>query len=143
MITPEPYDKITGSLDIQRIRLEARRWQIVHQMPDNILQCMSGARLEQYRDEMARTMVQTLTVAVASKKYDVKTVRFPADWCQACKRRWLNPSWRISRWALKKWPIKYTEITMEASAYYPGIEIPGHQAFVDIVFRSNPNYTPE
>ena len=133
-----PYDQIHTALDTNRIRLEARRWQVSHGLSDQELGMIAGARLDMVRDEMARTMVTTLMATVASKKYEVKTVRFPADWVQACKRRWLNPAWRLGRWALKRWPVKYTEVTMEASAYYPEIAIPDHQAFVDIVFRRLP-----
>ena len=87
-------------------------------------------RFEEYRNEIGREMVMRLIAHIATKKFDSKTVIFPANWWQSFKKRWL-PSW-----ALKHWPVKHTQITFEATAYHPDIEIPDHATFVRVMMRT-------
>lgn len=121
------YTTITGSLSIERIRLEARRFLCEQRIDINEL---GPIKLRMIEEEIGRRFVVQLQQAVASRKYDVKTVRFPADWRQAFKERW------FPKWALKRWPVKYQEVTMEANAYYPDIQIPEHQTFVEVMLSA-------
>lgn len=121
------YDVITGSLETKRITLEIRRIEAEYRFdPRSFLKSMES---HQFYDEVSRQMTQRLIALVASRKYDVKTVRFPSDWWQSFKKRF------FPMWALQKYPIQYTEVTMEANAYYPEIEIPDKQAFVEVCIR--------
>lgn len=96
-------------------------------IPDSEAAMLGGLRFEEFREEAARQMVMQLKAKIATKKFESQTVIFPADWWQSFKKRW------FPAWALKKWPAKHTEVTFEANAYYPDIEIPGHNAFVEIM----------
>ena len=98
-----------------------------------------GQSMEDLGNEYARRAVLEITARVASKKLDVKTVRFPATWKDACLEAFAN--W-ANRWGEHGWArdarkrIEYTEVTLEANAYWPSLEIPGHEAFVDIAMAS-------
>jgi hypothetical protein len=85
--------------------------------------------VEIFQDEAARRLVAELTLRVASKKFDSRTVIYPANWWESFKKRWA-PSW-----FLKRYPVRHDQITFEANAYYPDIAIPDHAAYVDIVTR--------
>ena len=82
------------------------------------------------RYDIFHAMMLTLQATVAGRKVDSKEVRYPKDWWQAFKARF------FPKWAKKKWPVQETVVLMEASAYYPGIAIPKHSAFVQVrVYR--------
>ena len=78
------------------------------------------------RDEVTRRLILQMEAKVASRKYAVKTVLYPATWLEAFKERFLPDQWQ------HLWPVKYEEVTLEANAYYPEIEIHGKNAFVEI-----------
>lgn len=98
-----------------------------------------GQSMEDLGNEYARRAVLEITARVASKKLDVKTVRFPATWKDACLEAFAN--W-ANRWGEHGWAtaarkrIEYTEVTLEANAYWPDLEIPDHDTFVDIAVAS-------
>ncbi len=124
----EPYDKLSSDVTMEMARLEARRLRGRMEI-GSVDGAMYGMKCEYVQDAVARQLVANLVATVATKKYAVKTVSFPADWWQAVKRRW------FPRWALKRWPVQMTDVTLEASAYYPDIRIPNHEAFVDVVLN--------
>jgi hypothetical protein len=128
---PDPYTVASGFLDMKTIRLAVTQLCARQMIQDHAF--LQGAELSHFRDEAARRLILDFSAKVASKKYEVKTVRFPADWKQAVKLRFAKPGTWLGQKILKRWPIQYTEVTLEASAYYPDIEIRGHQAFVEIV----------
>lgn len=84
-------------------------------------------QMEAIYDEMARRLIFSLAAKVAAKKYEVKTVRYPATWLEAVKERFIPQQWQ------HLWPVKYEEVTLEANAYHPDIAIPGHASFVEIL----------
>lgn len=126
------YNTITGEVPIKTVQLEVERFR----MRQNIdMHCLEKADIRTFVDEAARHFVIDFQARVASKKYEVKTVQFPATWKQAAKMafcRWKRTPARLARWILRKWPVVMEEVTLEASAYYPDIEIPNHQAYVQI-----------
>lgn len=98
------------------------------------LECMNSAQLNSFYDEAARKMVAELSFKIATKKFEAKTVRFPADWWEAFKNRWFTPR------MLKRWPVKFSEVTLEANAYHPSVAIPDHATFVEIMMRSKERF---
>ncbi len=124
-----PYDTITGRLNFEHIRLESKRFIASSEFGFD-MRVPAPDELRAFECEVGRRLVIEFQRNVASRKYDVKTVRFPADWWQAFKRRWFPA--RI----LKRWPVKYTEVTMEANAYYPEIQIPERQTFVEVLMSA-------
>lgn len=131
-MTPPNYHSLAAEVTAHSIQLEARRLRS---------QCFVDPRfLDSVRpsivlDAVAQRMILEMVATVASRKYAVKTVRFPADWWQAVKLRFMDRKWRLARWYLEKHPVIYTEVTLEASAYYPEVHIEGQQAFVEIIQR--------
>ena len=115
-------DRITaGEINVNHIRLAVERLRA---------ECgfdLRNLEMREFRDECARRLIFQLEAKVASRKYAVKTVRYPASWLEAFKERFIPDQWQ------HLWPVKYAEVTLEASAYYPDIEIRGHQAFVEIM----------
>ena len=106
------------------------------------LACFKESQMRAIYDEMAQRMILELQAKVASKKYAVKTVRYPDGAWQFVKAHMsaskLN-AFKIVRWFLKRYPVRFVEVTMEANAYHPDIAIPGHEAFVEIVTRAERN----
>lgn len=93
----------------------------------------------EFQDHAAQYMVRQLLAKVASKKLDVKTVKFPDGPWQFLKFNLIgSPAYglKIVRWFLKKYPVRYIEITMEANAYHPDIAIPDRATFVEIMVNS-------
>lgn len=126
--TSDPYDVIDCSLAYKRVQREVQRFCMEQRISHH--EIGMGIELHQFEDMAAQQMVHRLMAKVASKKYDVKTVRFPSDWWQAAKRRFFPV------WALAKWPVQYTEVTMEANAYHPDVAIPDRATFVEIIMQA-------
>lgn len=122
------YDIIAGELTTKRIQLEIQR--IAFELRFDPRGLSRNTEIEFAREEMSRQLVARMVSQVAARKYDVKTVRFPKDWWQAFKKQF------FPMWALVRWPVQYEEITMEANAYYPEIEIPDKQAFVEVCIHN-------
>ena len=117
----------TDEITTSHITLAVERLRAEYSMDLYGTHCHSGNfDAREIRDEVARRLILQLEAKVASKKYAVKTVRYPASWLEAFKERFMPDQWQ------HLWPVKYEEITLEASAYYPEIEIPGKNAFVEI-----------
>jgi hypothetical protein len=88
-------------------------------------------------EEMTRRMVASIRLKVAAKKYEVKTVRFPATWWDAFRLRFFPAKW------LKRWPVTFEEVSLEAWAYHPDIHISNHQTYVEIAVAAESNkYRP-
>ena len=127
------YDVPETELTIQRVQREIQRYEARYHIDLSGLRSSVEAKI--FYDEAAQKMVLGLMAKVASKKYDVKTVRFPSGPWQWVKFNYCQ-STRFGRWLTKRWPIRYTEVTLEATAYHPDIAIPDHATYVDIVMRA-------
>jgi hypothetical protein len=116
-----------GEITIKHITLAVERLRAQYSMDLCGMHCHPvNFDAHEIRDEVARRLILQIEAKVASKKYAVKTVRYPATWLEAFKERFIPNQWQ------HLWPVKYEEVTLEASAYYPEIEIPGREAFVEI-----------
>ncbi len=97
-----------------------------------------GLKWETYYDELAQRMILELQAKIASKKFAVKTVRFPDGWWQAIRHAVSQSQWMMYqcvRAHFTKHPVRYVEVTMEANAYHPDVAIPDHDTFVDIAMH--------
>jgi hypothetical protein len=125
------HDIVTAEITRQRVVREIKTFCMRSSIDmDGFLE---GVEMSHFIDASARNMILQLTAKVASKVYDVKTVRFPKDWWNALKA-YIYP--KLPYWVSKKWPVKFTEVTMEANAYHPDICIPDHSTFVEILINT-------
>jgi len=127
---PPKFSIADAQLNIEQIRLHVEHFRATHAIDIHNVELHADI----VRD-IAERLVLQLSAKIASKKYSAKTVSYPATWWDFFKHRWFPPRW------LKRWPVKFTEVTLEASAYYPDIDIPGHNAYVDIAVMRVPNAT--
>jgi hypothetical protein len=103
--------------------------------------CYYGMSMEDIGNEYARKAVMEITARVASKKLDVKVVRYPAtawDHIKESAVQWLRSHGLHgdAELIVKRWGINYVEVKTEANAYWPSLEIPDHEAFVDIAVNA-------
>lgn len=94
-----------------------------------------GLRWETFYDKIGQRMILELQAKIASKKFAVKTVRFPDGWWQAIRHAVSQSGWMMYQCVRKhfeKHPVRYIEVTMEANAYHPDVAIPDYETFVDI-----------
>lgn len=79
---------------------------------------------EHWLDDIMLRVVQPMW----GETLDKIEVRYPADWWEAFKERWLP------RWAKKRWPIRYTVKTMTARGVYPKLSMPDeeHRVYLDV-----------
>jgi hypothetical protein len=137
-----PYDVVAASVHMDRVQFEIKKFCAEARLDERALM---GCDVRTFQDAAARRAVLQIMSRVASKKYEAKTVRFHEDWKQGLKERiyaWcFRAEFRLPMGKLlsklahrcqKRWPVRFTEVTLEASAYYPEIEIPDHAAFVQI-----------
>lgn len=117
-----------AQLNVEQIRLYVERFKAAH-----AIDLRTEFRADMLRDVAERLVLQ-LSAKVASKKYAAKTVSYPATWWEFFKHRWFPPRW------LARWPVKFATVTLEASAYYPDIEIPGHAAYVEVAVKRYPTH---
>ena len=123
----ENYHIAESEVGFLTIRREIEKFRVEYGVD---LEFLRGAELTRVEDEIAKRMIFSIECKIALKKFASKTVRFPATWWDAFKHRFF-PS-RM----LKKWPVKWDEVTLEASAYHPDVAIPNKQTFVEIMHAS-------
>lgn len=135
---PNPEDRIFSSeLTMQRVNREVKRFEMINRLDEHELRC--GLSADTFMDHVARQMVLRLKATVASKKFDVKTVRFPATWWDGFKEsaaKWCREHGmrKLATKLAKR--VAYIDVTMEANAYHPDIAIPDHATYVDIAIRA-------
>ena len=64
-------------------------------------------------NEITGEMVIELCAKIAGDKTEPQSVRWPLDWVQALKARWLPD------WARKRWPIRYATLVFSFDVLYP------------------------
>lgn len=141
---PEEYAPYlcTASLGYEQVQREVARFEM-QSRHDYYDFDPSGSRYglsyETFIDHATQQMVLQLKAKIASKKLDVKTVRFPDGPWNHIKHWIKNSDWMmyqfVRRW-IEKHPVSYIEVTMEANAYHPDIAIPDHETYVNIAVRA-------
>lgn len=91
---------------------------------------LSKAEMTRFEQQIAGKMIYELRAKIATKKFAAKTIRFPKDWVESLKERFLP------QWARVKWPVVWQEITVEADAYHPDFAIPDKATFVNMISTS-------
>jgi len=66
----------------------------------------------------ANGMTSRLLAVMAGELLEVPTVKYPRDWKEALKERFLP--WWAKRW----WPVRYSYVVWEATVLYPLISLP-------------------
>jgi hypothetical protein len=66
----------------------------------------------------ARFLALRVIQAVWGKRVGEIIARYPADWRQAFKDRWLP------EWARRRWPVRYAEVRLEVADLFPGVAVP-------------------
>jgi len=85
------YQEFSDSIDIKRITRTVEKFRHRMAISDYAMRDIAdsthfhGLKWETYHDEIGRRMILELQAKIASKKFDVKTVRFPDGAWQACK----------------------------------------------------------
>lgn len=141
-----PFDPVDfvcpAEITTDRVQREVKQFEIRRRMDQygfDIERSRFGLDVSTFMDHATQQMILTLKAKIASKKFDVKTVRFPDGPWQFIKFNAIGSSLyglRIVRWFIKRYPVKYIEITMEANAYHPDIAIPDYATYVDIAMSA-------
>jgi hypothetical protein len=132
-----PYETIDCSLTLNRVQREVQLFCMEQRVSHH--EIGMGLELRQFEDLAAQQMVRQLIAKVASKKYDVKTVKFPNGPWQFIKFNLIGSRWyglSVVRKFLQRYPVKYVEVTMEANAYHPDVAIPDRATFVEIIMQA-------
>jgi len=80
-------------------------------------------------DSMLHAVLIQVDGFVWARELSRQEVRYPADWWQAFKRRWMPA------FILRRWPVRETIVTVHAKAFYPTMryEVAGNEAVIAIV----------
>ncbi len=68
--------------------------------------------------DMIGSMMVRAIQDVMGEQLERVECRYPADWWQAVKARWLPT------WAMRRWPVREIVTVLEAKAIYPKIGLP-------------------
>jgi hypothetical protein len=142
--TPFNADKFICPADIttQRVQREVQRFEMTQRMDQcgfDAGRSRYGLDVRTFMDHATQQMILQLQATIASKKFDVKTVRFPDGAWQFLKFNLAQSQARgikVVQWFLRKYPVRYIEVTMEANAYHPDIAIPDHETYVNIAINA-------
>jgi len=131
---------LSADVSMRTVQREVQRFEMMHRFDKHEIEgCRYGLEAKTFMDYAAQQMVLQMTAKIASKKLDVKTVRFPDGAWQFVKFNLANSQARgikLVQWFLKKYPVRFVEITMEANAYHPDIAIPDHDTYVNIAIMA-------
>lgn len=83
----------------------------------------ANINVEKFMDDIIVTMIQRV-----AKEPDAKpiTISYPNGWVQAVKERWLP------KFLLKRFPVKYWNITVTATTFYPNLTLPDEKPFYEM-----------
>jgi len=105
-------------VEIETVRLERMRMCVMTRLSAELAYAFGEPpevavtpALEMITDEIAVRVVQT----VWGRELDRKEVRWPANWWEAVKARFLPA------WVLERWPVRYRCVTLTAREFYPKI----------------------
>lgn len=133
---------LTADLGIKHVEREVHRFEMAQRMEcygTDMKQYRFGLSHETFIDHATQQMILRLKATIASKKLDVKTVRFPDGVWNAMKHWLKNSDWMMYQF-VRKWierhPVVYIEVTLEANAYHPDIAIPDHETYVNIAVNA-------
>lgn len=80
-------------------------------------------------EDVAKNMIIELTSFIAKETLLDETIKYPSNWWEALKERWLPI------WAKKLRPIKYTTKHFNAIAIYPKISIPDDGPIIKMIIK--------
>jgi len=108
--------------------LDVRLHTATQRIPEFLMSVMDKAQLFSEIDKRTGDLVLQLSARIPGKVFDRQEHYYPSDWWQAFKERWLKSA--LSKRVFG--PVRYTLISMEASASYPSLSVPNHNPFVQV-----------
>ena len=69
-------------------------------------------------DPLCQLMSVGIRQAVYAETLERVECKYPVDWWEAVKERWLPA------WAKRRWPVRYKHVALTAKCYYPKISKP-------------------
>ena len=90
---------------------------------------LQDVKTDSFYEEQADYLVYELETFVLTETLEDLDVRYPADWVQGIKERWLP------LYLKKKFPVKYKYITYKAEALYPKISLPDRGPIVKVEIK--------
>jgi len=84
----------------------------------------------QHLSFMSDDIVFRIKQEVWGREVQRQDVRYPADWREAVKERWLP------EWAKRRWPVRYVQVSLVARELYPHMSLPPSARGVIAVSRS-------
>jgi len=75
-------------------------------------------RISEYADFVADEFVLQVRQNIWGRHVERQECKWPADWWQAFKERWLPA------WAKRRWPVQYTIRILTARELYPKVVMP-------------------
>jgi hypothetical protein len=112
------------------VRLDIRRVFERRLIPLELFKTMERAELQTHIEHAAESLFMSVSARIAGKKFDERIVSYPATWWDGFKLAHLPTFCRILRHA-----PRMTVVRLEASAFYPSIQIPNHKPFVQVTMK--------
>ena len=96
---------------------------VTHELLDTI---NDDRELELIADYTGRTLSICLRQSLYGEPLEDVTLKYPADWIEAVKERWLPA------WAKRRWPIRYTSHHVVIAALHPKFKGFGDTVFAKV-----------
>jgi hypothetical protein len=112
------------------VRLDIRRVMQRRGIPLELFKTMERAELMSHIEYQAEQLFISVAARIAGKQFDQKLVSYPATWWDGFKLACLPTFCRWFRHA-----PHMTVVKLEASAFYPSIQIPNHKPFVQVTMK--------
>jgi len=119
---------------MKKVRLEKIAFGNSRRISRDIYDDLPKFEIKSFFDMMTQEMIAELHGYIWGERKKIETVKWPLNWKEAFKERWL------SKWILKKFPVLYEERTYSAEIIFPSIkyECVGHTPIVSILKNGEP-----
>ena len=117
--------------DITEVKLERLRLEIYQRISKELLKdfvISPSVTIEALTDWLSDNITVRVRQEILGQQLDKVTVRYPADWRQAAKKRF------APEWFTRRWPVQYDETMIDVQALYPKIALP-HEQDVAVIVR--------
>lgn len=112
--------KCKCDVDGERVDLERFKMVVLSYMDKRLAQFAEKSEVEIIQEFgfTGDMIVARIVQQVWGREVQRQECRWPADWWQAFKERWLPA------WAKRRWPVRYHIETMVARELYPQVALP-------------------
>lgn len=118
------YKETMNEMVFKEVLLKRLDFWIKREIPKHMIDDVQFPR--DIAEDVAHNLIVQIKAAVATESLEPIEIKYPENWIEAVKERWLPKRLK------KKFPVKYKSEKVGADVFYPNISLPEYQSYVKV-----------